>query len=218
MVKRNKVLICLTTLLLSGLLIGCQENADPAESPSPTQEVTASPTESESPAESDIPVESDAPTDASAERQETSEKERNPNLDWELIDFPDLEGFEKLVVEEEAMVVYSKDMVSMIVQYLEATQEQLDQIAQGGGDSLQQLFGQLSSAETISAGQMIDLPGLDRQGLELQFAESDGSEYDYVGLLVPSNGQVLALFGMSMADDEQVLLDGYDQLIQKLTA
>lgn len=219
MEKKKWAIICLTALLLSGLLIGCGTRKDSEETQSPTPIESTALDESDASAESsgavDSPESIESPESTESPEPTQSDSARNPNLDWELIDFPDLDGFEKLVVEEAAMVVYSNGMVSMAIQYLEATQEQLDELAQGGGTSLEPIFAQLVGEGTASAGKLIDLPGLDRKGLELNVTVDDDNEY--IGLIVPSNGQVLTLFGMSLPADKQVLMDGYDQLVKKLT-
>jgi len=137
-----------------------------------------------------------------------------PPLNWGYVDFPDLAGFEKAVVDEFAMVIYSNGQESVIMQYMTATQEQLDELAQGGGPSLAPLIDNLVRESTISSSKLIDLPGLEREGLEFELTLDD--EYEYIGLIIPSEGQVLALFGVSQTANRQVLMDAYHQLIQSL--
>lgn len=217
MKSKRRAITCLAAILLLSLLVGCRDQST-AGTPSPTESTAT--IESLEPSESaEIPAYTESPEPTDTPEPGTSpeiNKTHNPNLDWEVISFPDLDGFEKVVVEEEAVVVYNNGMVSLVMQYLEATEEQLNELSQGGGPAIEEVFNQLVSAGAATAGELIDLPGLNREGLELEVNVEDDNEY--IGLLVPSNGQMLALFGMAASTDKQVLLDGYDQLVEKLTA
>ena len=212
MVKTRRVVLCITALLLFSLTAGCQKDLK-STAPSSTEMATPNPT---SVLESIIPP---TPTPSATPPEQiippTPERTTNPNLNIELIDFPDLDGFEKLVSDMEAMVVYRNGLVSMVTQYIEATQDQLDELVQGGGPVLEPIIDLLVGQRTVLSSKLIDLPGLDRKGLELELQVGDGNEY--IGLIIPSEGQILALFGMATPLDKQLLLDGYSQLVQGLT-
>jgi len=220
------IALCIVMLMSLGLLTGCKKDADvtpPEDTPvSESPSAPDSPTPSIAPPVSTPPEVSDSPQipDASPSEDppntilDMPDRTPDPNLNWEYIEFPDLVGFEKAVVDVEAMVIYSNGLVNIIMQYISATQEQLDELVQGGGEAFDPMLEEVLGTAEITSSKMIDLPGLNRQGLELEFMLQD--LWFCRGLFIPSEGQVLAVFGMAMPNDKQVLLDGYNQIIDLL--
>ena len=228
--KKKWVAICLTTLLLFGLLIGCAGDQN-SESPLPTSQtmdnLTTPPEPARTPSDSDTPPEpARTPTDSDTspepartptDSNTSPEPARTPSgVNQGLIEYPDVYGFTKIDVTEDITVYYIDGPVTMTMQYLPATQEQLDQLAQGGGASLELLFGQMFIEGTASSKGLIDLPGLNRKALELDIREPGADGFEYIGLIIPSQGQVLTILGRAQTSNLQVLQNGFDQLIQKL--
>ena len=218
MEKNKWMILWLAILLLCGLVTSCKGNNDispPVDTPTsnvPRPTLNPSDGVSNDPSVPDI-------TNSNATEENvatTTQPERTlPPLDWSHINFPDLDGFEKTVVMEAAMVLYSNGPVSVLLQYQAATQEQLDDLEKGEGPALDQLMESLLHNSSIVSSKMIDLPGLNCQGLEMELSLVE--EFYYKGLVIPSSGQVLVLVASAPSADAQALQSAYSQLIQLLT-
>jgi len=112
---------------------------------------------------------------------------------------------------------YNSDWVTMTVSVLAATPAELAEIDSGWGPELQARMG---FAGSVTSSQTVDLPGLRRKGLQVEL--SLGADFYSRGLVIPSNGQIIALYCLAQVAHggdaaKQELLNAYDQFVQNVT-
>jgi len=205
--KRLFTLILAAALMLC-LFAGCKgdDNVSPSPDPDPTPTETSPPTDPPTPtAEPDITT---APPP----------EPTPPPVTWEPIDFPELTGFEKMVNEQQDQVSYGHEegYMTVVMTYVLATPTQIEQARTGRGPELEEILTQVFAlGSSILSEKVIDLPGLSRKGLEMELDVVEGI-YG-LGLVIPSEGQVITLLGVALEENEQDLKDAYGELVRQLT-
>ena len=195
MKKTKWLALFLSVVLMLGLLTACKTSDDVV---SPDPDVT--------------PIEDTEPSDTP--NDEISDPTPEPFVPSEAIEFPELEGFEKTPAEFGG-VGYASETVTMTVSIVPATPEQMAEVESGWDTELEGLLSDYYFGGEVLSSKLIDMPGLDRQGLELEILFPEDA-YSFIGLIIPSDEQVIALLGLSGHDHEQELLDGYNEFVENL--
>ena len=144
-----------------------------------------------------------------------------PPATMDSIVFPDLAGFEKTVDYDISNVSYTHDSgtVVIVLDCFTATAAQLAEASGGWGPELEaMLLGSVFLGGTVTSSRVVNLPGLGRNGLELDLDVS--GELITRGMVIPLEDRLISVLGVAAASmdasSEQMLLDVLELLKQEL--